>query len=170
MKTATKVVYLAILVVVSAVPIIIWSQDPSIDLAGVGGVRRGARGADGNVDCSNGGARHQQGPKWTTLNDCATSTGNTPWSLTADDYRFLIERIDSMHQILDGKLDETRAQISGLTAIVTNGLVVTAPRRPSGTSGKSRRRWRPRQSCRRYLLTASRQTRRGPRRGGDVHR
>lgn len=39
-----------------------------------------------------------------------------------NDYRFLIERIDSMHQILDGKLDETRAQISGLTAIVTNGL------------------------------------------------
>jgi hypothetical protein len=38
------------------------------------------------------------------------------------DYHFLIERIDSMHQILDGKLDETRAQISGLTAIVTNGL------------------------------------------------
>jgi hypothetical protein len=36
MKTATKVVYLAILVVVSAVPIIIWSQDPSVDLAGVG--------------------------------------------------------------------------------------------------------------------------------------
>jgi hypothetical protein len=39
-----------------------------------------------------------------------------------NDYRFLIERIDSMHQILDGKLDETRAQISGLTATVTNGL------------------------------------------------
>jgi hypothetical protein len=38
------------------------------------------------------------------------------------DYHFLIERIDSMHQILDGKLDETRAQIGALTAIVTNGL------------------------------------------------
>lgn len=36
MKTATKVIYLAILAIVSVVPIVIWSRDPSIDLAGVG--------------------------------------------------------------------------------------------------------------------------------------
>jgi hypothetical protein len=39
-----------------------------------------------------------------------------------NDYQFLIERLDSMHQILDGKLDEAQAQISRLTAIVSNGL------------------------------------------------
>ena len=38
------------------------------------------------------------------------------------DYRFLIERIDSLHQTLDGKMDENRERILRLTAIVTNGL------------------------------------------------
>lgn len=37
MKIATKLVYLAILIVVTAVPIIVWAQNPKeIDLSGVG--------------------------------------------------------------------------------------------------------------------------------------
>ena len=37
MKLATKIVYLVILVVVTAVPIFVWARDPGgIDLSGVG--------------------------------------------------------------------------------------------------------------------------------------
>jgi len=41
MKTATKIVYLAILVILSAVPIIVWARDPSVDLSGVGAFAAG---------------------------------------------------------------------------------------------------------------------------------
>lgn len=41
MKTVTKAVYLVILVVIAAVPVVVWAFNPLVDLAGVGSFAAG---------------------------------------------------------------------------------------------------------------------------------